>query len=105
MAEHVVIFVTTGSMEEAERIASELLNRKLVACANLLPGVTSLFWWQGELDRADEVLVVMKTRAERLDEVTALVNELHSYDVCEVIALPIVGGSKAYLDWVDESVG
>ena len=104
MAEHVVIFVTTGSMEEAERIASELLDRKLVACANSLPGVTSLFWWQGELDRADEVLVVMKTRAEHLDEVTALVNELHSYDVCEVIALPIVGGSKAYLDWVDESV-
>ena len=105
MAEHVVIFVTTGSMEEAERIASETLGRKLVACANLLPGVISLFWWEGKVDRAQEVLVVMKTRAARLDEVTALVNELHSYDVCEVIALPIVGGSKAYLNWVDESVG
>jgi periplasmic divalent cation tolerance protein len=105
MSDHVVVLVTASSDAEADSIATRLLERKLIACANLLPGVTSLFWWEGSLDRAEEVMVVMKTRRDLVDQVTAAVIEAHSYEVCEVIALPIVGGSEAYLKWIDESVG
>jgi len=105
MCEHVVILVTAPAIEEAEAIARRLLEQRLIACANLVAGVRSLFRWEGKIDEADEVLVVMKTRQELLDAVTGAVREMHSYDVCEVIGLPFVGGSEAYLRWVDESVG
>jgi periplasmic divalent cation tolerance protein len=105
MSDHVVVFVTAPSAAEAESIATRLLERKLIACANLLPGVTSLFWWEGQRDRAEEAMVVMKTRRDLVDQLTAAVIETHSYEVCEVIALPIVAGSEAYLKWIDESVG
>ena len=101
---HVVVLVTAPHMDEAEAIASRLLEAKLVACANLVPGVMSLFWWEGKIDRAEEVLMVMKTTRERLDAVIAAVEEAHSYDVCEVVALPVIGGSAPYLAWVSESV-
>ena len=73
MSDYVAVFVTAPSNEEAERIATELLEKKLVACANLVPRVTSLFWWEGKIDRAEEVLMVMKTRRARLEEVTEAV--------------------------------
>jgi periplasmic divalent cation tolerance protein len=102
--EYIAIFVTVPTGDEAQSIAQRLLERKLVACANLVAGVQSLFWWQGKIDNATEVLMVLKTRRELLDEVTQTVRETHSSEVCEVIALPIVGGNPAYLRWIDESV-
>jgi len=105
MSDYLVVLVTAPTAAEAESIARPLLERRLIACANILPGVTSLFWWEGSIDRAEEVLLVMKTRHDRLDEVRVAVIEAHSYDVPEVIALPIMGGSEAYLRWIDESVG
>jgi len=104
MSEHAVVLVTVPSVVEAESLATQLLERRLIACANLLPGMTSVFWWQGKIDRADEVLMVMKTRGNLVDQVTSAVIEAHSYEVCEVVALPIVGGSRPYLQWIDESV-
>jgi len=104
MPEYALVLVTAPSVEEAESLGRLLLDRRLVACANLVPGLTSLFWWEGKLDRAEEVLVLMKTRQELLPQVTQAVVEAHSYEVCEVIALPIVGGSEAYLRWIDESL-
>ena len=73
--EHIVVLVTAPHMDEAEAIATKLLEAKLVACANLVPGLTSLFWWEGKIDRAEEVLMVMKTTRERLEHVTAMVEE------------------------------
>ena len=105
MSDYPVVLVTAPTTAEAESIARMLLERRLIACANILSGVASLFWWQGKIDRAEEVLLVMKTRQDRLDEVTAAVIEAHSYDVPEVVALPISGGSEAYLRWIDESLG
>jgi periplasmic divalent cation tolerance protein len=104
MSEHVVVLVTAASREEAEGLAMLLLEQRLVACANLVSGLTSLFWWEGKLDRAEEVLLVLKTRRELVARVTDAVVAAHSYEVCEVIALPILGGSEAYLRWIDESV-
>jgi len=105
VSDYPVVLVTAPTTAEAESIARMLLERRLIACANILSGVASLFWWQGKIDRAEEVLLVMKTRQDRLDEVTAAVIEAHSYDVPEVVALPISGGSEAYLRWIDESLG
>ena len=105
MAEHVIVFVTAPTEGEAGAIASRLLDEKLVACANVIPGVRSTFWWEGKIDKADEVLILMKTRRDHLDAVVESVRQAHSYDVPEIIALPIVGGNADYLKWIDESVG
>ena len=101
---HIVIFVTCSSREEAETIADALLSKKIVACANMISGVKSNFWWKGRIDSADETLLVLKTTKKNFANVEKAVKRLHSYDVPEIIALPIAAGSKSYLDWIDKSV-
>ena len=101
---YIVVLVTTGTVEEANKIAAVLLEQRKAACVNIVPRVNSRFWWQGELDSAEESLLIVKTRASLLDEVASLVKEAHSYDVAEVIALPIVGGNRDYLDWMDKEL-
>lgn len=83
---YLVLLVTATSSEEAHKIANELLNRRKAACVNIVPGVNSLFWWQGKLDSAYENLLIIKTKASLLNEIVALVTQIHSYDVPEVIA-------------------
>ena len=100
----VVIFVTASSEEEAGKIAERLLTSRKAACVNIVPGVSSSFWWQGKLDSAQESLLIIKTKASVLPEVIALVKQAHSYTVPEIIALPIIGGSEDYLKWVDKEV-
>jgi periplasmic divalent cation tolerance protein len=100
----VVIFVTASSEEEAGKIAERLLTSRKAACVNIVPGVSSSFWWQGKLDSAQESLLIIKTRASLLQEVVALVKEVHSYSVPEIIALPIIGGNEDYLNWIDGEV-
>lgn len=97
----VVILATVDSHEEANRIADTLLDRRRVACVNIVPGVHSRFWWEGEPDTSQELLLIIKTRASLVDEVVSLVKSIHSYEVPEVIALPIVGGNPDYLKWID----
>ncbi|MFC1979516.1 divalent-cation tolerance protein CutA [Chloroflexota bacterium] len=101
---HIVLFITTATTEEAQQISRALLNKKKVACVNIVPGVSSHFWWQDKLDSAQESLLVVKTKASQLNEIIRLVRELHSYDVPEIIALPIVGGNQDYLEWIDKEV-
>ena len=101
----IVVLVTAPSKKEAKVIAGRLLKEKVIACANILEGVESLFWWQGKIDRAKEVLLVLKSRRSRLAKIIRLVKAAHSYKVPEIIALPIQGGSKDYLRWIDESLG
>ncbi|GAI85948.1 unnamed protein product [marine sediment metagenome] len=103
--EYVVLFITTADEEEAKLISRVLLEQRKAACVNIVPGVSSLFWWQGNIDSAQESLLVIKTRAMLVNEVVQLVKEIHSNDVPEIIALPIVGGNKDYLEWVDKEVG
>ena len=102
--ESVVVLITAGSREEAEQVASALLEPRLAACVNLLPGVTSLFWWEGKIDRAEEVLLLVKTRRSLMPALLEQVRAVHSYDVFEAVALPIVAGSPEYLQWVDEAI-
>jgi periplasmic divalent cation tolerance protein len=101
----VVVLVTASSEEEAEKIASLLLEQRKAACVNLIPRVRSRFWWQGKLDSAQESLLIIKTRAALVPEIIDIVKKAHSYTVPEIVALPIVGGSKNYLDWVDQETG
>ncbi len=101
---NVVIFITTGTDEEAHKIAEALLTQRKAACVNILPGVSSLFWWQDKIDSAQESLLIVKTRASLLTEIVALVKEIHSYDVPEIIALPIIGGNQDYLEWIGKEV-
>lgn len=102
MAEEVVILVTTSSEEEAKKIATALVDARLAACANIVKWVQSVFRWQGKVEDEPETLMIIKSVAGKLDALIAKVKELHSYDVPEVIALPIVGGSAEYLTWVRE---
>ncbi|MEE8470872.1 MAG: divalent-cation tolerance protein CutA [Dehalococcoidia bacterium] len=100
----IVVFVTTETDEEARNIAARLLNRRKVACVNIVPKVNSHFWWKGNLDSAEERLLIIKSKASLLPEIVALVKEIHSYEVPEIIALPIIGGNEDYLRWIDNEV-
>ncbi len=99
-----MVLVTCPSIAEARRIGRSLVEKKLAACANILAGVESIYRWKGKVERAREVLVVMKTTAARLRELESEVKRVHAYEVPEFIALPIVAGSQEYLEWVGKSV-
>jgi periplasmic divalent cation tolerance protein len=104
MAEPLVVLVTASSQEEADRIAQTLVVEMLAACINIIPGITSVYRWEEEVQRDQEWLLVVKTQRDVLDGLTRRVKALHSYDVPEVIALPVVGGSHDYLRWLDRQV-
>jgi len=99
--EHIIVMVTTASKKEAETIAQRLLEAKLIACANIIGPVSSRFLWSGKIDKAEEYLVFMKSRRDLFEKLSESVKASHSYEVPEIIAFPIVAGSKAYLGWLD----
>jgi len=102
--ELVVLFITTTTAEEARRITDVLLNERKAACVNIVPRVSSFFWWQDKIESAEESLLIVKTKAPLLNEVVKLVKENHNYEIPQVIALPIVGGNRDYLAWIDGEV-
>jgi periplasmic divalent cation tolerance protein len=99
----VVVFITAPSDEEAALIAKSLVESKLAACVNIIRGIRSIYSWQGKIEDETEVLMIAKTRQELFESLTSRVKELHSYDVPEVIALPILQGSEDYLTWLRDS--
>lgn len=102
---HVVCFVAASSSGEARRIGDTVVREKLAACANVLGRMASTYWWRGKVETASEVLLLLKTRDDLVARLEARVRSLHSYEVPEVIAVRITGGSDAYLRWIDASVG
>lgn len=102
--EYVIAFVTTPSVEEAKRIAESLVERKLAACVNVMPQVVSYYWWNGKIESDQEAKLVIKTKSELMEELIESVKKLHSYEICEVTSVPIVGGNADYLKWIDENV-
>ena len=104
MSERLVVLMTAGSQEEADRLADALVVNGLAACVNVIPGVTSVYRWEGEVQRDQEWLLVAKSHRDALDELVRRVRTIHSYEVPEVVALPLVGGSQAYLSWIDGEV-
>jgi periplasmic divalent cation tolerance protein len=95
-----LIYVTAGSRDEALKLGRGLVEARLAACANVLDGATSIYWWQGALQQESEAVLVAKTRTELVEAVIAKVRELHSYSCPCVVALPITDGNAAYLDWI-----
>jgi periplasmic divalent cation tolerance protein len=95
-----VVFVTAPDPDTAAVIGRTLVEERLIACANIVPGIRSIYRWEGQVADDPEVLLVLKTRASRCAAVAARVKALHPYALPEVVALPVVDGSEAYLDWV-----
>ena len=102
--EHVCVMVTTPNISVARKIAAAVLKEKLVACANLLPKIESHYWWEGKLESSSEVLIVFKTRADKLSELEQCVLNNHPYQTPEFVALEITAGSEKYLNWINNSV-
>ncbi|TRO50242.1 divalent-cation tolerance protein CutA [Candidatus Bathyarchaeota archaeon] len=97
---YIVVLVTTVSKQEAENIVEKLLEKQLIACANIT-AVYSLFHWSGKTEKSEEYLIVMKSRKDLFENLSETVKALHSYEIPEIIAVPVVEGSEAYLGWLD----
>ena len=103
-SEPIVVLMTAANAEEAERIASMLVDARLAACVQILPVIKSVYRWKGEIVRENEVLLSAKTTREKFDELDRAVRAIHSYETPEIVALPITVGSERYLNWLISEV-
>lgn len=104
MTDSIVVMITCSSKREAGKIKKVLLEKRKVACVNIIPKVDSFFWWKGKIDSSLEVLLLAKTKKNMIKEIITLVKKIHSYEVPEIIALPIIGGNRDYLNWIEKEV-
>ena len=104
MAEnHIVTLCTVPDRESGEKIAAALVAEHLAACVNLVPGLSSTYRWKGKVEKAEECLLIIKTGVSRFDVLKRRIQELHPYELPEIIALPIIHGDRNYLNWITES--
>ena len=101
MTDKIVVLSTCGSEQEAERLARSLVETRVAACVNILPGARSFYRWQGALESAEEWVLIIKSSRERFAELRGAIQKSHSYAVPEIVALPIVDGAESYLSWID----
>jgi len=99
---HIVIFITAPNKKEARKIASGLVKNKLVPCVNIIDKIESIFFWDKKINRAKEVLLIAKSRKDKFKKIVKFVKANHSYQVPEIICLPIVSGLASYLRWMDD---
>jgi periplasmic divalent cation tolerance protein len=102
MTEYIVVFITTPTFDQAEKIGKTLVEKRLVACVNIIKEIKSFFRWKGEISDEDEVLLMAKSKNDNFKKIEKETKKLHSYSVPEIIALPLVSGSKEYLDWIEK---
>jgi periplasmic divalent cation tolerance protein len=102
MSMYVIVLITCPGKEESEAIAGVLLKERLIACANIIPSVTSFFWWTGKIHKADESMIIAKTKKSSLRQLIQRVKKIHQYENPEIIALPVIGGSKEYMKWIED---
>lgn len=100
MSPYAVVLITVPDAKTGDRISSELVERRLAACVNQVPGLKSRYWWEGKVETAEEILLIAKTRGNLLPELTQAVKSLHPYSVPEIVALPIADGFAPYLHWI-----
>ena len=103
-SKYIVIFSTAANTEEASRIAEKLVSGRLVACVNIVPGIQSIYWWNNAVQKEQEVLMVMKTEKSKYQEVERTIKSLHSYEVPEIISLPLENGFEGYLKWIENTL-
>jgi periplasmic divalent cation tolerance protein len=99
-----IVFCTASSIEEADKLAEALVQKKLAACVSRVPQIYSTYWWKGKMERAEESLLIIKTDSKKFDALSKQVKALHSYTVPEILALPIVKGNPDYLAWMRDSL-
>jgi periplasmic divalent cation tolerance protein len=104
MGDEIIVLITASTGDEAGKIGTALVDERLAACVNIVPEVRSLFFWEGKTQDERETLLIVKSRLSLMDRLIARVKSLHSYSVPEIIALPIVAGSRDYLDWLKASI-
>ncbi len=104
MTDACIVLTTAGSSEEAEKIASAIVDRRLAACVNIIPQIRSVYRWHGSVEKAAEWLLVIKTRSVVFERVRDAIKQLHSYELPECIMLEVGDGSKGYLEWIAENV-
>jgi len=103
MNSNIIVFITAPNEAEAEKIAKALVEERLAACVNITKDIRSIYRWQGKIEDDREIFMIIKTRKDLFEALSIRVKEIHSYDVPEIIALPIVEGSKEYMQWIKDS--
>ncbi|HEX2898672.1 MAG TPA: divalent-cation tolerance protein CutA [Bacteroidia bacterium] len=101
----VFVYVTCKDRGEAMQVGRAVVEARLAACANVIGGMESVYWWEGKLESAKEAVLILKTQAALLDALTEKVKEQHSYTIPCVVAMPVVGGNEAYLEWIFQETG
>ena len=104
MTEYIQVFTTTDTKENAGQISGKIVEKNLAACAQIIGPITSIFWWKNNINEEEEWLVIIKTKKELYEELEQAIIKLHKYEVPEILAIPVVAGSKSYLDWLDSEV-
>lgn len=105
MTDKIVVLSTCDSEEKASELARALVEQRVAACVNIVPGARSIYRWQGKIEDAAEWMLVIKSRRDLFEKLRQAILRMHSYEVPEVIALPVVDGSEAYLEWLDRELG
>ena len=104
VTDKIVVFTTCNSQEQGAQLARHLIEHRLAACVNILTGARSFYRWKGEIEQASEVVLVIKSRRDIFEKLREAILHLHSYEIPEVIALPVIDGSDAYLSWIDREL-
>ena len=102
-AEAIVVFITAGSPDEADKLANLLIQKRLAACVQILPSIQSVYWWQDKIERQPEILLLVKTISSKFAELEREVRAVHSYETPEIVAIPTAAGSEQYLDWLSST--
>jgi len=104
MTDKIVVFSTCCSEEEAGKIARALVEQHLAACVNIVPGVRSIYRWKGEIEDTAEWMMIIKSRRDLMDQLRVAISNIHTYEVPELLAVPVVDGSESYLSWLDREL-
>jgi periplasmic divalent cation tolerance protein len=104
MEEYIQVFTTTEKKEDAEKIAKAIVEKRLAGCIQIVGPITSTYWWKGDVETAEEWLLFIKSRKNLYDELERAIKEIHPYETPEIIAMPIVAGSKDYLEWLENEL-
>ena len=104
MVEYVQVITVAGSREEAEKISQTVVEKRLAGCAQVLGPITSTYWWKGKIDKAEEWLCLIKSRSDLYEKLESTIRQVHSYEVPEILAMPIANGSRSYLDWLESEL-
>jgi periplasmic divalent cation tolerance protein len=105
MTKTIQVITTAGTKADAQRIAYAVVQERLAGCVQVIGPITSTYWWQGEIETAEEWLCVIKSRRDLYERLEAAIREVHPYDVPEILAVPVIAGSKDYLRWLDSELG